>query len=155
MRGSTRSACTNCKESLNGKPFTFKTTIICEKCHKIVSHLVAKTKREYEYYMEIYFETLRVAIVRGELNFPVLPKEKTMPAGEFKRAFQNLGGQLANLAKTTTSESGMHPLQSNPAGGPGEVPGGGRTPAIPWRRDIREMPAVQEDGITGDRNSKR
>lgn len=155
LMGYTATLCTNCKESLGTEPKAFKGVIICVRCHKIVAHLSEKARRQYESYLLVYFETLRVALVKGQLNLPVLPSEQEMPKSELLKAMRDLGGRNEEQHKTRSdSEGPVHPLSGGAPDRHGAIPGGGRPSALRRRGDIREVSPVPERGTEGGGDSE-
>jgi len=155
IKGHTTTLCTNCKESLGTEPKAFKGVIICVKCHKIVAHLSEKARRQYESYLLVYFETLRVALVKGQLNLPVLPGEQEMPKSELLKAMRDLGGRNESQTKTRSDGEGpVHPLSGGTPDRHGAVSGGGHPSALRGRGDLREVSPVPEGGVESGGDSK-
>lgn len=154
MKSRYQTACTNCKAPLP-KQFVFQGVVICERCHKIVSHLVQRSRKELEMLFLTYTDMLRVALIKGEMNFPVLPKSKRMPGNEMQRALHEMALKIGEEHEGERSAPDSdHPLSAlwrattDPNGA---VHGGGRSSALPGGRDVRTVSEVQEDRDGGDR----
>lgn len=158
MKSRYQTACTNCKAPLP-QQFVFQGVVICERCHKIVSHLVQRSRKELEMLFLTYTDMLRVALVKGEMNFPVLPKSKRMPGNEMQRAMHEMALKIGEEHEGDRPEvEGDHPLSAlwrATTDLDGAVQGGGRPSALPRRVDVRTVPAVQEGGDGGDCNPER
>lgn len=155
LRDSRTPPCTNCKEHVGEFPKAFQGVIICVKCHRIVTHLADKARKQYEAYLLTYFDVLRVALVKGQLDLPQIPKEANMPMNDFAKAMREMGGRIANEASTKASEGPVRTLQGGEAGGHGTVPGRRRIEALPWRGDVREVSPVQEGRNEGSVSPRR
>jgi len=150
-----QTTCTNCNAPLP-KQFVFQGVVICEKCHKIVSHLVQRARKELEMFFLTYTDMLRVALLKGEMNFPVLPKTKRMPGNEMQRAIyemlSKMGAGDEAERSAPNSEGALPELQGDQTRADGEVPTGGHLAAVPGWGELREMPAMQEERPRGDRD---
>lgn len=144
LKNSRSPACINCKERVGDHPKAFQGVIICMKCHRIVTHLADKARKQYQACLFTYFEVLRVALVKGQLDLPQIPKEADMPMEAFAKAMEEMGGRIANDSKKTSGENKVRPLRSGEAGEHGAVPGRRRLASLPWRGDVREVSEVQE-----------
>lgn len=120
--------CINCGGTTD-RSFSWQGLIICEECFKIVSHVIEKTKREMQQVFLLYTDMVRVALIKGELRPPVLPKEKTMPANVFqealKRAAERLGEKHGTKAKRSDSDSSVSEVRDAPQGDDGVSVQGG------------------------------
>lgn len=148
-------ACTNCKEHVGDSPRAFQGVIICTKCHRIVTHLADKARKQYQACLFTYFEVLRVTLVKGQLDLPQMPKEADMPMGAFAKAMEEMGGRIANDSKKAASEDPVRALQGGEADGHGAVPGRRRIETLPWRGDVREVSEVPEGRNEGSVSPRR
>lgn len=125
MKSRYQETCTNCKASLE-KQFLFQGLVICEKCNTIVTHLVHRAENEMKMMFLTYTDMLRVAIVKGELNFPVLPAETRMPRREMEGALRDISRKLGGLddqvvRSTTQGKGEVSGLRNNTSGSDGTV----------------------------------
>jgi hypothetical protein len=143
--------CTNCKEGMP-KQYVFQGVVICEKCFTIVSRCVERAKKEMEMLFLTYTDMLRVALVKGEMNFPVLPKGTRMPRSEMEAALQaaasRIGGDNAQ-GPPSQGEGDLHIMRGFEIGPDGEVQRRRHPETVRGRRDVREVPEVQEDRAAG------
>lgn len=103
--------CVNCGDEID-RPHVWQGVTICENCFKIVSHVIKKTKEEMQQVFLLYTDMLRVALVKGELRPPVLPKGKQMPQDVFRDALKGVAEKLGARDGT----------QTKPSNGNGRVP---------------------------------
>jgi hypothetical protein len=142
--------CTNCKQGMP-KQYVFQGVVICEKCHTIVTRCVEKAQTELRMLFLTYTDMLRQALVKGEMNFPVLPKGARMPQGEMEAALQKAASRIGGLdAKGLATEGdGKVPMVRGNEDDPnGEVQRRGHPKSVSRGRHVRSMFAVQEDGPT-------
>ena len=129
--------CINCGGVVD-RSFSWQGLIICEDCFKIVSHVIEKTKREMQQVFLLYTDMVRVALIKGELRPPILPKEKQMPPSVFqdalKHAAERLGERYGTKAKQSYSGSSMPEVCDAPQGGDGVGVQGGVLDAPVSRR---------------------
>jgi hypothetical protein len=73
--------CTNCKkELLSGQAAVFHDVIICLDCHKMATTIMERAKAQVKMMLLVYADILRVALIKGTLQFPELPVEQlTIP----------------------------------------------------------------------------
>lgn len=115
------SACMNCKKKIDGAPSVFQGVIICQDCFTLVNHVINRTKNELKLLFLTYTDMLRVALIRGELRPPVLPKDKTMPKEALLNSLSQLREELRDRSKIQASEGEVRPLRDreiDPVGTP-------------------------------------
>lgn len=149
---SKQGTCTNCKAPLTEEPKIFQGVIICDDCFKIVSHTIARTKKELQMIFLTYTDMLRVALVRGELRPPEMPKSGVTKE-QFFGALARVGEKYAQFK--TDGRSRVRSLSGETERTDGEVSGRSGDPAVPRGRELREMPEVQEGGIEDRGDSDR
>lgn len=102
--------CINCGEEIT-RTHVWQGIQICSNCFKIVSHTIAKTKKEMQQVFLLYTDMIRVALIKGELRPPVLPDTKTMPPDIFKdalkKAIDRVGVKHGKETKPSNSNSAM------------------------------------------------
>jgi len=78
---STIHTCVNCGKKLEkmGDGRLFKKLLICADCHKIVKRCMDRAEKMFEAALTLYADTLRVALIRKQVNLPRMPKEDYMP----------------------------------------------------------------------------
>ena len=93
-------SCTN-----RGKPLlnqqdiqTFMKVICCKSCHKIVTQSYERGVRLVNSVLDLYKESLRLALVKKQAHLPVLPKGD-MPMSELAAEMNMLEVLRANGAK--------------------------------------------------------
>lgn len=105
-----------------------------------------------------YTDMLRVALIKGEMNFPVLPKSKRMPGNEMQRAIYEMGikmgGEDEAPGSAPSGEGEVPKLWGDTPSPDGAVPAGRHPQTVSGRGDLREVPEVQEDGPRGDRGTQ-
>ena len=149
MKSRRKLYCTNCKEGMP-KQYVFQGVIICEKCHAIVSRCVERARRELEMLFLTYTDMMRVALVKGEMNFPSLPKGTRMPRGAMEAALQEAAKRIGGMngeGPATEGQGAVHPLRGSEVDSSGKVPDRGHSAAVPRRGDVRDMSGVQETGV--------
>jgi hypothetical protein len=107
-----------------------------------------------------YTDMLRVAIVKGELNFPVLPAETRMPRREMEHALKDISRKLGGLdgqnsGSTTQGEGEVPELRGDTSSSNGAVRDRTNAAAVSGRGELRVLPALQEIGIGGGRSAER
>ena len=113
MKSGYQGTCTNYGEQLK-QQYVFQGVIVCSDCYKIVSHTVAKVKKELQMLFLTYTDMLRVALVRGEMRPAVLPKDSPQGTSreDFISAIKDLGAKHGNALQRAVSQSDLPPLQS-------------------------------------------
>ena len=145
---SSRGTCANCKAPLE-EPKVFQGVIICEDCFKIVSHTIERTKKELQMIFLTYTDMLRVALIRGELRPPEMPKSGVTKE-QFFGALARVGEKYAQFK--TQGRSRVSPLRNEAHHSDGQVSGGADNSALPGGRELREMLEVQEGGVEDRRD---
>lgn len=140
--------CTNCKEPLGDTTRVFQGVIICDTCFKIVSHTIERAKKELQMVFLTYTDTLRVALVKGELRPPVMP-ETEVTREQFFGAVAQVGARHAQFKAKGRSK--LRPLRDASQHPAGQAPGGSGNPAVPGRGEVREVSEVQEGGADDSR----
>lgn len=95
--------CINCGDKID-RPHVWQGVTICENCFKIVSHVIKKTKEEMQQVFLLYTDMIRVALIKGELRPPVLPKTKHMPQDVFRDALKGVAEKLGAKHGTETKQ---------------------------------------------------
>jgi hypothetical protein len=88
--------CINCKQSVGAEAYIFQGVRICGNCAKIVQRGLDKVKREMDAMLQMYLEVLRVALVKGELNFSPDPVPKNVTGKDLREALVAQMKELAN-----------------------------------------------------------
>lgn len=98
--------CRNCGKDAS---YTYQGMQICADCYKIVTSALKKARTELEMVFTLYVDSLRVAIVKGELRPPRLPPPGQMPTSALVASIRDIQENL-NVGR----DSGVHPLRVEP-----------------------------------------
>lgn len=93
-------SCTNCGKALLRKEDvqTFQKVICCSDCYKIVTNAFERAVKLTGTVLDLYKESLRMALVRQQAHLPVLPRGE-MPMTELAASMNILEVLRANGAK--------------------------------------------------------
>ena len=129
MKSKDQLICTNCKESLNGRRQVFQGVIICDNCHKMVSHTVKRTQEELKMLFLVYTDMIRVGLLKGEFRPPVLPSTgKSLPPNELSKAIREMAKRGAENEKN--SDGPVHGVSGDKDSPHGAVRGRGHTAPV-------------------------
>ena len=92
--------CTNCSKALSDQKdiLVFQTVVCCADCHKIVTAAFARARHLTDSVLDLYKESLRVALIKKQAHLPMLPVGG-MPMGQLQASMNMLGVLHANGAK--------------------------------------------------------
>jgi hypothetical protein len=132
MKSRDQMICTNCKAPLNGVRHVFQGVIICDNCHKLVSHAIKRTQGELQMLFLVYTDMIRVGLLKGEFRPPPMPSPgKSMPPSELAKS---LASMIQGASNATDRESPVSSLQSCADNTDGEVPPRRRAAPLSGRR---------------------
>jgi hypothetical protein len=77
----------NCSAPLKEQQL-FQGVLVCADCKKMATHFLQKAKNEAHMLVVAYADMLRVALIKGQLRPPVLPKEPVMPKRDLADALK-------------------------------------------------------------------
>lgn len=127
--------CTNCHQPISDNyVYGFQGVRICGNCARMVQRALDKMQQQLTFMMKMYYEVLRVALIKGELSFPELPAvspseklrgvSKEQVLQELERMTQQLGALDDDPTLRSALEGGpqgyprqMHPLRNDPPSG--------------------------------------
>ena len=109
-------ACMNCKAELKEQAL-FQGVLVCPDCKTMAAHFLNKAKKEMHMLMVAYADMVRVALIKGQLRPPVLPKEPTMPkrdlADALKAMVERLEGPNASRSRESKSAVPVVPVDND------------------------------------------
>jgi len=102
-----RHKCINpkCDNPLKTPPHLFQNLPVCPVCNRLLERHMHNAKRDLKNILVTYINMLREGVLQGTIDFPELPKERTMPASELGRAMQNVRRQHGTSNQRTDSSS--------------------------------------------------
>lgn len=134
MRSRRQGNCANCAKPL-AQQHVFQGVIICEDCHKLVSHALQRTQTELKMLFTVYTDMIRAALVQGKFRPPpAVPAGQQMPPIELSKAFDRLADRVGGKDASATSKSGVPKLRDETSRPDGEVPRRGDPDALSGRR---------------------
>ena len=119
--------CVNCKQPIEGEMHFFAKVLVCDSCYKLANHLKDRGRKELRLLTLLLEESIRVAIIQGELHLSAPPQDESSRESffsEISRLIQDVRmkglGKNTWMDHTTTRSRGPMKQSASTVDGPSQ-----------------------------------